>query len=483
MTAKDGDDKKRVKDDGARYLQAIRDHGSIAEAARALDVPVSTFRSRLRAYGVEAEAYRLRDEHPARGAAKPLGTLLAALRDVDGDRAVALVGAHGWIAAAKELGVSRTAFRDHVERLGVMERAKGAAEGQKEVREVELLRHRNRELEAATKRQRESEVTDERYIRRVENAVPAIKPRYAPAPPVKHASEDAHEFVLLFSDAHAGEVVTSQETLGMNVYDWNVMLERMGRIQRSVLSYQEHRPYPVAKLHIAMLGDNLSGSIHEDLAVTNEKADAEATVQLGSDAAAWIEEFVPHFPSIAITGISGNHPRRTKKSSHKRPFNNDDYVAYHIMRAYLRNYDSITFDIPASDFGVMTVAERWRFLLMHGDGIRSTMPGVPWGGVLRRITTLEAQFAAAGQALDYALLGHFHSANALDGVGVKTFMNGALKGVDGYSLKQFGSGRPPRQLLLTVHPRKGVTDVSYLDPEPVESATQKAHRMAARFAA
>ena len=94
---------------------------------------------------------------------------------------------------------------------------------------------------------------------------------------------------------------------------------------------------------------------------------------------------------------------------------------------------------------------------MHGDGIRSTMPGVPWGGVVRRVTVLESQFTAARQPLDYIALGHFHTQNALDGVATKTFTNGSVKGADEYSLKQFGSGRPAAQSLLSFHPKRGWT--------------------------
>jgi len=49
----------------------------------------------------------------------------------------------------------------------------------------------------------------------------------------------------------------------------------------------------------------------------------------------------------------------------------------------------------------------------------------------------------------------------------KVAMNGSVKGVDEYSLKQFGSGRGPQQLLLTFHPRRGLTDVSFVDCEDV----------------
>ena len=42
-------------------------------------------------------------------------------------------------------------------------------------------------------------------------------------------------------------------------------------------------------------------------------------------------------------------------------------------------------------------------------------------------------------------------------------MNGSTKGVDEYSLKQFGGGEGPGQMLLTYHHERGLTDCSLLD--------------------
>jgi transposase-like protein len=338
-----------------------------------------------------------------------------------------------------------------------------------EISEADLLRRRNAELEKVARNARKEDVETEALIRRLEAALPQATARYV-APPARPrrqaaAADDQHEAILLFSDTHAGETVTREETLGLNEYNWQVMLDRMARLQDRVLSFVAHRPYPIRKLHVWLLGDMLSGSIHEELARTNEMADAQATVQFATDCAAWLEGFAEHFDEIDVAGVPGNHPRRSRKPSAKQAANNDDWIAYKIVELLMRGDERYSFDFPAASFVMRTVAQRWRFLIMHGDGIRSSMPGVPWGGVVRRITVLEQQFSAAKTPIDYVALGHFHTANAIDGVSVRTFLNGSTKGVDEYSLKAFGSGRAPTQLLLTCHPRRGITDISILDLE------------------
>ncbi|HVU78851.1 MAG TPA: hypothetical protein VHC67_14840 [Gaiellaceae bacterium] len=138
----------------------------------------------------------------------------------------------------------------------------------------------------------------------------------------------------------------------------------------------------------------------------------------------------------------------------------------------LKGHEQFTFDFPRGSFNVQMIAGRFRSLLMHGDGIRTTMPGVPWGGIARRITTLEQQFAKSRTPLDYVELGHFHSRQTLDGIQSTVFMNGSVKGPDEYSLKQFGSGHDAKQTLLTFHPKHGVTGQYFVNLQETKAASE-----------
>lgn len=89
------------------------------------------------------------------------------------------------------------------------------------------------------------------------------------------------------------------------------------------------------------------------------------------------------------------------------------------------------------------------------------MPGIPWGGVSRRVNALRAQYVAGGKPVDFFHNGHFHMANAVEQG--RIIVNGSVKGVDEYSLKAFGGGSPPVQVLSTFHPKRALTDVSFLD--------------------
>lgn len=389
--------------------------------------------------------------------------------------------------AARELGLAPSTLRSRIKRspklqkdIAEVRQEFQAAEREKRrqalvaagdvahVSEEDKLRERNADLEKALRTARKTSTAEALMLERFTAAFANVKPRYSPlAIPKAHRAKDEHEHVLLFSDAHANEVVSREETMGLNEFNWRIMLERMNRVQQAVLSFQENRPYPIKKLHVHALGDNISGDIHEELEVTNELPHEESVVQMGLDTAAWLEEFVPYYESISVAGCVGNHPRRKKKPTAKSAFNNSDWTMYRFIETYLRNNPAFDFYFPKSKMAAVTVAERWRILLLHGDGIRSTMVDVPWGGIIRYLGKLARQFSQAGDPIDYFELGHWHQANALGagGPGTKTFINGTIKGPDEYSVERFGGGDPPQQVLLTFHRKRGVTDVSYLDCE------------------
>jgi predicted phosphodiesterase len=334
------------------------------------------------------------------------------------------------------------------------------AEPSTDISEAEMLRQRVRELEAVAISGRKEDVLRERMVAALKVELRSKEPTYKPRPLARRKEREEHEMALLWSDTHAGEVISREETNGLNAYDWQEMMRRHDEILRGVLSYVEHRPYPIRRLHVWALGDMLSGNIHDELAETNEFPIVEAAVQFGLDAAEWLERFVPEFKEIRFAGVVGNHPRMHAKPRAKQRYDNMDWLVYHTMQQRLRAYDSIKWQIPKAQKWPVEVCGR-RVLLTHGDGIRSTMVGVPWGGIIREFARLSDTYARAGQPFDHLAVGHWHEANAIKNR--RILVNGSVKGVDEYSIERLGGGEPPAQMLVTFHPKRGLTDVSFID--------------------
>jgi hypothetical protein len=382
----------------------------------------------------------------------------------------------GGYEVAKRLGMAATTLKSHCQRHGIefkKNTARVAPIGT--VSELEIANHKIKELEAAQRSKRVTDVRDERIIREFKEAIPACKSKYK-SPSISKKGEQDHEHILLLSDLHANEVVSYEETLGLNAYDWQIMIDRLRRVQESVLSFQEHRPYPIRKLNVWMLGDMTSGSIHDELVETNEFPHEHAVVQLGYDLGHWLEEFIPYYPDIEVCGVVGNHPRKRKKPQSKAATDNSDWTLYKFIETYHRLNEQIQFKVPNAKFQDVVVAERWRAFLMHGDGIRSTMVDVPWGGVIRKMGKYEAQFQQAGMPIDFFACGHYHQSNDVRGVSTRLYMNGSVKGLDEFTLDRYGAGQQPQQLLLTVNKHRGVTDVSYIDCVDVQPNAEAVQR-------
>lgn len=380
-----------------------------------------------------------------------------------------LCSERGLVGAANALGIPRSSLQSHCYKIGVSPTKEVKVKPKKvealpeEVPTEEVLRQRIAELEKMIRRDRKDQVYDERVTRAVEDAIRTAPPGYTPKPIKKRkASSEGHEFVLLLSDTHAAEIVSLEETNGINAYNWQIMLDRLDKLREGVVSFQRNRPYPIDRLRILLLGDMLSGDIHEELSETNEFVMSEATVKLGKDLANFTMSFEEHFQEILVDGIVGNHPRAKKKPQAKQGYNNADWTAYHIAALHCEARDRVKWDIPKANQHLVEICGR-DCLLFHGDGIRSSMPGVPWGGVSRRVNALAAQYRSMGRDIYAYFCGHFHTANLVQTDAGWVGMNGAVKGPDEYSIKQFGGGRPAQQTLLTFHPEHGLTDFSVID--------------------
>jgi hypothetical protein len=228
----------------------------------------------------------------------------------------------------------------------------------------------------------------------------------------------------------------------------------------ALLSFKQVRP-ELTGLDLWMLGDMVSGDIHEELTATNQFPVAEQAVKTGKLLGEFVARLAPHYPDLHISAISGNHARTKKPHASKQVFDSWDWTAYQLAEGLTSAAGNVTWDIPRAGTIVREIAGL-KFLLFHGDGIRSSMPGVPAGGVTRRTNELRKQYAQQGIHLDGFACGHFHSANMWAG---NVFINGSLIGTNEFGLKNFGGGEAPKQILLTFDERKHrITDVGFITP-------------------
>ena len=363
--------------------------------------------------------------------------------------------------AARALGIPPRTLRDRIAR-GMY--AEGASVEDGPTTE-DMLRREIKTLKAALEQHRSRAVSAAVLEDAIRQAVQGHPMNFFPQRFPKQGRENHeahHRHVLLLSDFHGGERVDPAAVHGLNTYDWAIQEERVEQLIAAVVSPKANAP-EVTGLDILLLGDMCSGAIHKELAETNEYGIAEQAVRMGHLLFSIVLRLSAFYPDFTVSGVVGNHGRLDKAPAAKEIHQNWDWVAYKLVQAYAEGSgDEHRFHFPESASLIHEVAGR-NLYVWHGDGIRSSMPGVPWGGVMRRVNSIASTHAQAGVRIDHFIHGHYHQANVVDGG--RIIGNGSLKGTDEWVQKSFGGGSPPTQLLLEFDEAKQrLTTVRYLTP-------------------
>ena len=388
------------------------------------------------------------------------------------DEIVAGVIEHGSQGAyARAIGVPEKAFGSHLDRRNLRPRIR-AEKPKRSVKAIpptigspvsreEVLEQENVDLRAALRGERKGDVKRERLMVAIERALETTAP---PAPldvslkPIRPGDPAHHRALLLLSDAHGGERVKPAAVNGLNEYDWDICVERHAEILRAVASHLRRMP-PVTGIDLAILGDNCSGANHRELEATNEFPLAQQGIKMGYLIGDFVAKLASMVDDLAVVSVPGNHPRLSEKPAAKDVDNNMDVVATVLAEEITRGVENVRWRQPEGAATFHEIAGRLCYI-WHGDGVRSTMPGVPWGGIMRRANTIQAGHT---RHIDHFVCGHFHQANVVS-YG-RIVMNGSVKGTDEWVQKQFGAGDPPCQLLLLFdEDKRRMTDTKYLTP-------------------
>lgn len=285
-------------------------------------------------------------------------------------------------------------------------------------------------------------------------------------PRLAGASPSAETIVLFLSDLHWGEAVSMAATDGLNSYNLAIARARLGRwaVAVSDLATRHWSGPPPARVILVLGGDLISGEIHAELAKTNEAKALPAVRDLVGHLVAAVREILAAVSCpVDIISLAGNHGRSTLKPESKEAAETsyDTLVSDFLEMALAPDKGRVTFYTPSSPDALFSVFG-WRFLATHGDKIGSRGgqgfigPAATAARGFKRITQ---DYSTRGIPLDMILIGHFHTPLQLE----EGFVNGSLIGWGEYSRDGRFRPAPARQLFLTVHPRRLLAQVRWID--------------------
>ncbi len=282
-------------------------------------------------------------------------------------------------------------------------------------------------------------------------------------PPKKWRNKGEFQAVALVGDWQIGEVIDPNQTDGSNAFNWRIAQARVETYAEEVIKWIEtQRSGLVIKtIRIPVLGDMVSGDIHEELRRHNEWPMPVAAVKAGVLLADLVANLAPHAEKIIVEMVGpDNHGRLTQKLQFKMSaFNNWNFVVFHVMQLRLERHKNVE-----SVYLTSGVTKRdWPgagALLMHGHQVRAWM-GLPHYGLSRfRGRKAEQDLAAALKAADEnlktfrpfrdILLGHWHVPARLPGC----IVNGCLTGTTELD-QTLGRFAAPSQTSFLLHPKYG----------------------------
>lgn len=272
------------------------------------------------------------------------------------------------------------------------------------------------------------------------------------APSSKTGSNTEGTAILVASDWHVEEIVRPDEVNNLNEYNPDIAEARAHNFWRTGQRLIEviGRDLDIKTVVLALLGDFITNSLHEDSAERNSMLPTKAAIFAQELLASGIKHILKNSDrKIVVVCSSGNHGRTTKRIH----FGNEDghsleYMAYVNLANQFKDEPRITFNISGGYHTYLGIMGK-EFRLHHGHSIKY-QGGV--GGITIPVNKAIAQWDKAHRA-DHDIFGHFHQ--YLDGG--KFFANGSLIGYNAYALSIKAEYEPPKQGFLIVDEKRGRT--------------------------
>lgn len=260
--------------------------------------------------------------------------------------------------------------------------------------------------------------------------------------------------VWLASDWHVAEKVTRGQTNGLNEYNLEIAKSRAEAYFRNGLRLTDMsaKETSVDTIVLALLGDFITGHLHQQAVETNYLAPVEEAIFAQNLIVAGIEYILANSKyDLIIPCHSGNHGRTTRFAEFgSENGHSHEYFMYCSIANHFRNEKRVKVTISEGAHSYLDVfGYKVRFL--HGHDVKF---GGGVGGITIPLNKAISQWDKACPA-DITCLGHFHQ--RLDG---GSFMvNGSLIGYNSFALSIKASAEKPVQQFFLIDKDYGKTVV------------------------
>lgn len=260
--------------------------------------------------------------------------------------------------------------------------------------------------------------------------------------------------VVLASDWHLEEYVNPATVNGMNKFTTEIAQKRVEQFFQNTLKLlkKEQQNAKIDTLVVALLGDFISGNIHEELLENCSMRPIEAIIFAENLIAGGIQFLLDNSDvNLVIPCHVGNHTRITKKvhiSTEKG--NSLETFMYHHLLNHFKGNERVKFLVSEGYLSYLTI---YNFVIRfhHGHAIK-------YGGGVGGLTIPARKAVSQWQkikAADLDCFGHFHQ--FFDGGNF--ICNGSLIGYNTFATFIKGDFEKPKQAFFLIDRKRGMKTV------------------------
>lgn len=247
------------------------------------------------------------------------------------------------------------------------------------------------------------------------------------------------EIVACLSDMHVGLTTDNLQ----NVYNEDMMHARLEMYANELADIQQR--HHAKRLVLALLGDQISGSIHTALIAKNNMNTVRQLKLACKETAEFIRVLAEYFPKISVYSVSGNHSRINGHKDDNLPGDNLDSMIPFYLNAVFSGRERVEVCTEGNEYDEYSnafVSCGWQFVMLHGD-----------------LDAPEKSVHNATQLIGYipdvVLIGHRHNSGLLTEGRTKVVQTGCVCGTDDYAYNK-RLFAPPEQSVIVVSDRMPV---------------------------
>lgn len=321
-------------------------------------------------------------------------------------------------------------------------------------RDFTLLKHKNDS--SAFKKKNKDLMAEVERLRDEVASYEAIEPinTFTIKPKLSKSKGEA-TVVVLASDWHIEERVDPETINGLNTHSLAIAEKRAIEFFQASLRLTQilQKDTTINTMVLALLGDFITGDIHEEMMETAEIEPTLAIIKAQNLLASGIQFLLDNSKlDLVIPCHSGNHARTTKETRFATEAGHSlEYIMYHMLADHFRNNKRVKFIIPRSYHSFVQIYDDViRF--HHGHNLRY---GGGVGGLTIPVNKAIAQWNKSRKDVTIDCFGHWHT--RFDGGNF--IANGSNIGFNAFAVSIKASYDRPSQTMFLIDKKRSKTCV------------------------